>query len=94
MAKHNLQNKLIKLEAQAESIVASEMLDDFSQSLLSQFKKRKDFIEDWQNLDETNMDQISNRLRVVALKQSWNKNDMLDLGLLSSLIWNEIVNGS
>jgi hypothetical protein len=94
MAKYNVQERLAMLTGQAESLVASEMLDAFRQELLKQFKSRKDHIEDWQNLSEDKLNLLSNRLRVIAAKASWTEANIKDIALICSLVWNEMINGN
>lgn len=93
MAKYNVQERLDAISNQVEDQVASEMLDDFKRVLLKQFKLRKDHIEDWQDLDEIKLSQLSNRLRVIADKSEWTVSNLLDMSLIGSLLWNEEING-
>lgn len=93
MAKYNVQDKIDALIEQAEDLVASDMLDAFRQRLLQQFKLRKGVIEDWQDLNETELEKISNRLRVIADKSDWSVSNLMDMALVCALVWNEKING-
>jgi hypothetical protein len=94
MAKYNVQERIAFLTSRAEDLVATEMLSEFKRVLLAQFKLRKNNIEDWQDLDETKLEQLQNRLRVIADKSDWSMNNLLDMALISALLWNEEINGN
>ena len=91
--KYNVQKRIDKLTERAEVLVAGEMLAEFKRILVKQFKKRKNHIEDWQNLDATAKAKLENRLQVIADKSTWTVNDLLDMALISALLWNEEING-
>lgn len=93
MAKYNVQERLALLMNKVEDQTAGEMLDEYVRMLLQQFKLRKAQIEDWQDLDEVKMAQLSNRLRVIADKNTWSVYNLLDMGLIAALLWNEEING-
>ena len=85
--KYNVNDKKAKLEAQAEAISAAEMMDAFRQDLFLQFKKRKNQIEDWQDVT-AKLGDLKNRLRVVADKNTWTKDNVMDMALICAIIWN------
>ena len=84
--KHKVKDKLDKLTLQVESVSATEMLDEFKQELFRQFKERIDECEDWQ--DDEMIDELSNRLRVIADKVVWEEVDVIDIALICAIVWN------
>lgn len=93
MAKYDVQERIAQMTERIEDQVANEMINDFRRKLNKQFKLRKDMIEDWQSLTGVRLEAISNRLRVIADKNPWTENNILDMALICSLIWNELING-
>ena len=85
--KHIVTDKIESLTAQAEAVTAAEIMNEFKQELFQHFKKRKDHIEDWQDIDGQ-LNAFKNRLRVIADKEAWTKDNVLDMALISALIWN------
>lgn len=86
--KHTVIAKIERLTAQAEAITAADMVNEFRQVLIQQFKLRKDIMEDWQNLTETEEAKLSNRLRVIADKSDWSDNNLKDMALICAMLWN------
>jgi hypothetical protein len=93
MPKYNVQERLAQLTAQVEDATAGDMINEFKQELHKQFKKRKEILEDWQDLTPARAAQLKNRLQVIAQKPEWSVNNLLDMALIASLLWNEEVNG-
>ena len=93
MGKYNVQKRIEELTAKVEDSVASEMLEEFKHDMLKRFKHIKHQIEDWQNVNEVAREQLENRIKVISDKNNWNTNDILDMAVISSVLWNEKVNG-
>lgn len=92
MARYDVQERIDLFTVRAENQVAGEMISDFNRELKKQFKKRKDVIEDWQDVT-TQKANLMNRLRTVADRNSWTEDNVLDMALISAILWNDIVNG-
>jgi hypothetical protein len=93
MPKYNVQDRIDAFAAKAEDSVATDMFNDFKQPLLQQFKKRKGAIEDWQDV-ENQLPNLKNRLRVIADKQAWTMDNIMDMALICAIIWNDRTNGN
>lgn len=63
------------------------LLDLFRQDLLKRFDTVKDNIEDWSD-PITYEDLLKDRIRVLAAKASWSENNLLDMNLISIILWN------
>jgi hypothetical protein len=86
--KHKVKDKQDKLELQVEALSFADMNVEFSSDLLKQFKKRKGHFEDWQSEDENIIDNMKSRLRVLADLNNYKTDDLLDMALLCSYLWN------
>ena len=93
MAKYDVAERLAALTSRLEDQTAGEMLTEYKRALHAQFKVRKTQIEDWQDLTPEKQVQIRNRLQVIADKPVWTINNLLDMALITALLWNEEING-
>ena len=87
--KHISQTIIDEATTRAEYDTYNTLNQDFRKALLRRFVQVKDNIEDWQDVIN-NQALLAGRLQTIAAKDpaTWTENNLLDMALICSILFN------
>lgn len=85
--KHDSDDLKAKLTLSAEMRTYTNLVDDFYKSMRARFKQIKDSVESWQDAI-TNEALLVQRLKNIADNADYTENNLLDMALISVILWN------
>ncbi len=78
---------LADFNARANHRAFSQLIDLFISAMNSRFKIIKDQVEDWKDAI-VNEDLLKARLQTIAAKSTYTEDNVIDMALLSMILWN------
>jgi len=85
--RENPQEVIDAATEQAEGKAFNMLRTDFSKELLRRFHEVKDTIEDWTDVIAVEA-LVKARLKTLADKETWTENNLIDMALISCILWN------